>query len=114
MLKTDCGVLRIELVSGLAGDKGIGLGLHGGRNAGELDPADTHRRRGDGEVHGRDLFGAQTACESGFHRRLDALAGEHFFERLADSFEHGAIGRHEAVIERKALVELVVEFLVPS
>ena len=56
MLQTECGVLRIERVAGLAGDEAVDLGLHGGRNAGKLDWADAHRRRGDGEIDGRDLF----------------------------------------------------------
>ena len=110
VLEADCGILRIERVSGLAGGEAIGLGLHGGRNAGKLDGADAHRRRGDSEVDGGDFLWAQAAGEIGFHRRLDALAGEHFFERLTDSFEQGAIGGHEAVIERKARVKLVIEF----
>ena len=60
---------------------------------------------------GGDFLRAQAAGESGFHCCLDALGREHLFERLADSFEHGAIGGQEAVIEREARVELVVELL---
>jgi hypothetical protein len=58
----------------------------------------------------RELLRAQAAGESGFHRCLDAFGRQHFFECLADSFEHGAVGGQEAVIEREALVKLGVEF----
>ena len=73
-LETDCGVLRIELVSGLAGDKRLALACMAAETpASWMGPMRT-ARRGDGEVHGRDFFGAQAAGESGFHRCLDALA----------------------------------------
>ena len=68
-----------------------------------------HRRRADSEIHCRDFLRAKIAVEIGFDRGFDALGREHCFKCLANSFQHGAIGGQQTVIERESLVKLVVE-----
>ena len=50
VLKSDSSVLRVEAIPGLPRGQKAGLGLHGARDAGQLNAADVHRRRNHCEV----------------------------------------------------------------
>ena len=109
VLKPDASILRIELVSGLAVDETVDLGLHCGRNACKLDRANPNRWRRNRKVHRRNLLGAEVAGEARLYGRLQAFGRQHFLKHLADSIIRRAAGWQKTVIEREARVDFVVQ-----
>ena len=63
------------------------LACMAGETPDELNWADAHRRRGDGEVHGRDFLGPRSLVSAAFTVALMPLRRKHFFKHLADAFD---------------------------